>query len=92
MITFLQPNPNPIYGDVSVPNRKNRPIPPAPEDSVFVYTKLLEKEQVDIVHQQLDQKPPPYQDVLISSTSVQASVTVTPPGIHGDRDVTTFKE
>ena len=48
----------------------------------------MEKEQAD---QQLEQKPPPYDDVEISSTSVHASVTVIPPGIHGDRDVTSFK-
>ena len=52
----------------------------------------MEKEQADIFRQQLDQKPPPYDDVQISSTSFQTSVTVIPPGIHGDRYVTTFKE
>ena len=34
----------------------------------------------------------PYDDIQISSTSFRTSVTVIPPGIHGDRDVTTFKE
>ena len=52
----------------------------------------MEKEQTDIVRQQLEQKAPPYDDIQISSTSFQTSVTVIPPGIHGDRDVTTFKE
>ena len=42
-------------------------------------------------HKQLEQKPPPYEYVQISSTSVHASVTVIPPSIHGDRDVTSFK-
>ena len=51
----------------------------------------MEKEQADIIRQQLEQKPPPYDDVEIRSTSIQASVTVIPPGIHGDRDVTSFK-
>ena len=51
----------------------------------------MAKEQADIFRQQLDQKPPPYEDVQISSTSFQTSVTVIPPGIHGDRNVTTFK-
>ena len=51
----------------------------------------MNKEQADIIRQQLEQKPPPYDDVEISSTSVHASVTVIPPGIHGDRDVTSFK-
>ena len=51
----------------------------------------MEKEQADIFRQQLEQKPPPYDDVQISSTSIHGSVTVIPPGIHGDRDVTTFK-
>ena len=51
----------------------------------------MEKEQADIIRQQLDQKPPPYEDVQISSTSFQTSVTVIPPGIHGDREVTSFK-
>ena len=51
----------------------------------------MEKEQAHIFRQQLEQKPPPYDDVQISSTSVHASVTVIPPGIHGDRDATTFR-
>ena len=53
----------------------------------------MEKEQADIIRQQLEQKPPPYEDVQISTTytSVHASVTVIPPGIHSDRDVTSFK-
>ena len=51
----------------------------------------MEKEQADIIRQQLEQKPPPYDDVETSSTSVHASVTVIPPGIHSDRDVTSFK-
>ena len=51
----------------------------------------MENKQADIIRQQLDQKPPPYDDVEISSTSVHASVTVIPPGIHGDREVTNFK-
>ena len=50
------------------------------------------KEQADIFRQQLEQKPPPYDDVEISSTSFQPSVTVIPPGIHGDSNVITFKE
>ena len=49
----------------------------------------MDKEEADIIRQQLEQKPPPYEDVQISSTSVHASVTVIPPGIHGD--VTSFK-
>ena len=89
IVFVLQQKPNPIYADLAVTKRKNRPIPPAPEDSVVVYAKLMEKEQADIFRQQLEQKPPPYDDVQISSTS---SVTVIPPGIHGDRYVTTFKE
>ena len=64
-------------------------MPPAPEDTIVV--KLMEEEQANKFRQQLEQKPPPYDDVQISSTSVHASVTVIPPGIHGDRDVTTFK-
>ena len=52
----------------------------------------MAKEQADIIRQQLEQKAPPYDDVQISSTSFQTSVTVIPPGIHGDRDVTTFNE
>ena len=50
----------------------------------------MENEQADIIRRQLDQKPPSYDDVQISSTSVQTSVTVIPPGIHGDRDDTSF--
>ena len=92
MYFVLQRKPNPIYADLAVPKRKNRPIPPAPEDNVVVYSELMPKEQADISRQQLEQKPPTYEDVEISSTSFQTSVTVIPPGIHGDRDVTTFKE
>ena len=87
----LQQKPNPIYADLAVTKRKNRPIPPAPEDNFVVYSELMVKEQADIIRQQLDQKPPSYDDVQISSTSVHGSVTVIPPGIHGDRDVTSFK-
>ena len=50
----------------------------------------MAKEQADIIRQQLEQKAPPYDDVQISSTSFQTNVI--PPGIHGDRDVTTYKE
>ena len=92
MYFVLQRKPNPIYADLAVPKRKNRPIPPAPEDNVVVYSELMPKEQADISRQQLEQKPPTYEDVKISSTSFQTSVTVTPPGIHGDGYVTTFKE
>ena len=88
-ITTPQQNPNPIYADLAVTKRKNRPIPPAPEDNVVVYSELMGKEQADIIRQQLDQKPPPYDDVEIRS--IHASVTVIPPGIHGDRDGTSFK-
>ena len=88
----LKPKPNPVYVDLAVIKQKSRPIPPAPEDTTVVYSKLMAEEQADIVRQQLEQKPPPYDDVEISSTSFQTSVTVTPPGIPGDRDVTTFKE
>ena len=86
------PKPNPIYADLSVLKWENRPIPPAPEETVVVSSKLMAKEQADIVCQQLEQKAPSYADVQISSSSFQTSVTVIPPGIHGDRDVTTFKE
>ena len=86
------PKPNPIYADLSVLKWKNRPIPLAREDTVVVYSKLMAKEQTDIVIQQLEQKAPLYADVQISSSSFQTIVTVTPPGIYGDRDVTTFKE
>ena len=48
------------------------------------------KEQADIICQKLEQNPPPHEHVQISSTSFQTSVTVIPPGIHGDRNVTTF--
>ena len=41
------------YADFTVTKRKNRPIPPAPEDNVVVCAKLMEKEQADIIHQQL---------------------------------------
>ena len=51
----------------------------------------MAKQQADIICQQLEQNPPPHEDVQISSTSFQTSVTVIPPGIHGDRHVTTFK-
>ena len=78
MILFLQPNLNPDLF--------------APEDKVVVHAKLMNKEQADIIRQQLEQKPPPDEDVQISSTrSFQTSVTVIPPGIHGDREVTIFK-
>ena len=88
---FLQQKPNPIYADLAVTKRKNRPIPPAPEDNIVVYSELMLKEQADVFRQQLEQKPPPYDDVEISSTSFQTSVTVIPPGIHGDSDVASFK-
>ena len=48
----------------------------------------MEKEQADIIHQQLEQKPRLDEDV---PRSFQTSVTVIPPGIHGDRYVTIFK-
>ena len=86
----LQPKPNPVYVDLAVIKQKSRPIPPAPEDTTVVYSKLMAKEQADTIRQQLEQKPPPYDDVEISSTSFQTNVI--PPGIHGDRDVTTYKE
>ena len=50
----------------------------------------MAKEQAAIICQQLEQNPPPHEDVQISSTSFQTSVTVIPPDIHGDRNVTTF--
>ena len=51
----------------------------------------MNKEQADIICQQLEQKPPP-DDVKMSSVrSFQTSVTIIPPGIHGDRKVTIFK-
>ena len=46
----------------------------------------MEKEQAYIARQKLEQKAPPYDDVQISTSFV------IPPGIHGDRNVTTFKE
>ena len=64
---------------------------PAPDNTTVVYSELMGKEQADIIRQQLEQKPPPYDDVQISSTSFQTSVTVIPPGIHGDGNVTTCK-
>ena len=45
-------------------------------------TQLLSvplKEQAYIARQQLEQKAPPYDDVQISTTSFQTSVTVIPP-------------
>ena len=48
------------------------------------------KEQADIICQQLEQNPHPHENVQISSTSFQSSIIVIPPGIHGDRNVTTF--
>ena len=42
-------------------------------------------EEQAIVHRQLEQKPTPYDDIQISSTSFRTSVTIIPPGIHGDR-------
>ena len=88
---FLQQKLNPIYAVLTFNKRNNRPKPPAPEDNVVVYSKLMNEEQADVIRQQLEQKPPSYDDVEIGSTSVHASVTVIPPGIHGDRDVTSFK-
>ena len=85
MYFVLQTKPKP---DLAVTKRKNRLIPPAPEDNV-VYSELMTKDQADIMRQQLEQKPPPNDDVEISSSSFQTSVTVIPPGIHGD---STFKE
>ena len=51
----------------------------------------MAEEQADIIRQQLGQKPPPYEDIHVSSTSFPTSVTIISPGIHGDRNVTTFK-
>ena len=76
LILFLQPNLNP---DLI-----------APEDKV-VCAKLMNKEQADIIRQRLEQKPPPDDVKMCSARSFQTSVTVIPPGIHGDREVTIFK-
>ena len=67
ILIFLQQKPNPIYADLAVTKRKKRPIPPAPEDNIVVYSELMGKEQADIIRQQLEQKPPPYDDVQISN-------------------------
>ena len=53
--------------------------------------QIIAEKQADIVRLQLEQKPTPYDDIQISSTYFRTSVTVIPPGIHGDRDVITFK-
>ena len=92
IVFVLQTNPNFIYADLAVTKRKNRPIPPALEDTVGVYSELMAEEQADLFRRQLEQKRTPYDDIQISSTSFQTSVTVIPPGIHGDRYVITFKE
>ena len=77
MILFLQPNLNPDLF--------------APEDKVVVHAKLMDKKQADIIRQQLEHKPPDEDVQIISTCSFQTSVTVIPPGIHGDREVTIFK-
>ena len=51
----------------------------------------MAKEQADIFRQQLEQNPHLHENVQISSTSFQSSIIVIPPGIHGDRNVTTCK-
>ena len=76
LILFLQPNLNLALF--------------APEDKV-VRAKLMNKEQADIIRQQLEQKPPPDDVKMSSARSFQTSVTVIPSGIHGDREVTIFK-
>ena len=86
----FQPNHDPVYADLARTKGKNKSIPPAPKDTTVVYSELMAEEQADIIRQQLGQKPPPYEDVQMSSTSFPTSVTVIPPGIHGDSNVTTF--
>ena len=77
LILFLQPNLNPDLF--------------APEDKVVVHAKLMDKKQADIIRQQLEHKPPDEDVQIISTRSFQTSVTVIPPGIHSDREVTIFK-